>query len=197
MKFLWSGVAIMIVGVVIVWGVFLNGAKVKKNESEASPVKPSDSNIVVLQTSFGPIKIKVDPIAAPQTSENFKKLAREKFYDSLTFHRIVPEFVIQGGDPSGNGTGGPGHTVPAEIKLLHKRGSVAMARLPDQINPQRQSSGSQFYIALKDLPMLDGQYSVFGEVTAGMEIVDQIARVRVDESDKPVEPVIIKQAYLE
>lgn len=198
MRFLWSAVAIMIVGLVIIWGVFFQGAKIKKSESEATGMNQAiGSDTVVLDTNFGPIKIKVDPTAAPKTSENFKKLAAEKFYDGLTFHRVVSGFVIQGGDPKGDGTGGPGYTVPAEINLLHKRGAVAMARLGDAVNPRRDSSGSQFYICLDDLPALDGAYTVFGEVVSGLEIVEQIARVRVDENDKPVEPVIIKRAYRE
>ncbi len=199
MKFLWSAVAIMIVGLVIIWGVFFSGAKIQKSQSEATGMieQAVGSDTVVLDTNFGPIKIKVDGSAAPKTAENFKKLAAEKFYDGLIFHRVVPGFVIQGGDPNGDGTGGPGYTVPAEISLLHKRGAVAMARLPDQINPQRESSGSQFYIALEDLPALDGQYTVFGQVISGMEIVDRIASGKTDEYDKPLQPVIIEKAYLE
>lgn len=197
-KFFGSAIAILFVGLVIVWGVFFSGEKIKKSESEATSMNSQvQSNTVVLETNFGPIKIKLDESAAPKTAENFKKLAREKFYDGLTFHRVIPDFVIQGGDPNGNGTGGPGYTVEAEINLPHRRGAVAAARLPDQLNPQRESSGSQFYIALQDLPMLDGQYTVFGEVASGMEVVDLIARVRTDENDKPVEPVIIKKAYIE
>jgi peptidyl-prolyl cis-trans isomerase B (cyclophilin B) len=145
-----------------------------------------NNNLIVLETSLGNIKIKLDYDAAPKTSANFEKLVKEKFYDNLTFHRIVPGFVIQGGDPKGDGTGGPGYTVPAEIKLLHKRGSIAMARTGDEVNPNRESSGSQFYIALQDLPQLDGQYTVFGSVVEGMDVVDKIAKLNP--------PVIITSA---
>lgn len=154
------------------------------------------THMVTLETSFGPIKIELDAKAAPKTTANFEKLVKEGFYNNLTFHRIVPGFVIQGGDPKGDGTGGPGYTVPAEISLPHKRGSIAMARLSDEVNPSRASSGSQFYIALKDLPELDGQYTVFGHVVSGMEIVDQIASVKTNPvTGRPLEPVIIKKAY--
>ncbi len=138
----------------------------------------SNDKIVTLSVAgFGDIKIKVDPVSAPKTSENFIKLAKSGFYDCLTFHRIASGFVIQGGDPEGTGSGGPGYTIPAEIKLPHKKGSIAMARLGDQMNPEKASSGSQFYIALEALPMLDGQYTVFGEVISGMDIVEKIGMV--------------------
>jgi len=150
--------------------------------------------IIVLETNLGNIKIKLDSVSAPQTSANFEKLVAEKFYDNLTFHRIIPGFVIQGGDPKGDGSGGPGYTIPAEIKLLHKRGSVAMARLADQVNPKRESSGSQFYICLQDLPQLDGQYTVFGQVVEGMDVVDKISQVKTGANDKPIEPIIITSA---
>lgn len=164
----------------------------------ANRVLKKDSHMVTLETSYGPIKLELDAKVAPQTAANFEKLVKDGFYNGLTFHRIVPGFVIQGGDPKGDGTGGPGYTVPAEIKLSHKRGAVAMARLPDQVNPNRDSSGSQFYIALRDLPQLDGQYTVFGEVIAGMDIVDRIAAVQTNATtQRPLEPVIIKKAYLE
>jgi len=158
--------------------------------------KNNANNMVILETNFGNIKIKLDYDSAPKTSANFEKLVKEKFYDGLTFHRIIPGFVIQGGDSKGDGTGGTGYTVPAEIKLLHKQGSVAMARLPDQINPNRESSESQFYIVLKDLPQLDGQYTVFGQVIEGLDVVDKIAQVKTGTNDKPLEPVVIKQAYI-
>ena len=98
------------------------------------------------------------------------------FYNGLTWHRVVPDFVIQGGDPDGTGAGGPGYTVPAEIKEKHLRGSVATARTGDDVNPQRASSGSQFYICLEPQPGLDGQYTVFGGVIKGMDAVDQIQK---------------------
>lgn len=180
----------------LAWMIFFSGIVLNKKVKDTSPNSNSQNPVAVLETNFGMIEIALDKDSAPQTSANFEKLAREGFYNNLTFHRIIPGFVIQGGDPKGDGTGGPGYTIPAEIKLIHKRGAVATARLGDQVNPNRESSGSQFYIALQDLPMLDGQYTVFGQVVTGMEIVDRIAAVKTDASDKPVERVIINKAYI-
>ncbi|MBI1962754.1 MAG: peptidylprolyl isomerase [Candidatus Rokubacteria bacterium] len=118
----------------------------------------------------GEIRIEFFPADAPRTVENFATLARQGFYDGLTFHRVVPDFVVQGGCPKGNGTGGPGHTVKAEFNAQkHLRGSVAMARSQDP-----DSAGSQFYITYGPTPHLDGNYTVFGRVVAGMEHVDGI-----------------------
>ena len=183
----------------VVWMIFFSGIvlhkEVKKDVTD-SISNSTKNTAVVLETNYGNIEIALDKAAAPQTSANFEKLVKDGFYNNLTFHRIIPGFVIQGVDPQGDGTGGPGYTVPAEIKLLHKRGSIATARLGDQANPSRASSGSQFYIALQDLPMLDGQYTVFGQVTAGMDVVDKIAAVETDASDKPTNPVIINKAFI-
>jgi peptidylprolyl isomerase/peptidyl-prolyl cis-trans isomerase B (cyclophilin B) len=116
------------------------------------------------------IRMEFFPEDAPKTVENFVTLARKGFYNGLTFHRVVPDFVVQGGDPKGNGTGGPGYTIPAEFnKQKHVRGSVAMAR-----SQHPDSAGSQFYITYGPTPHLDGSYTVFGRVTIGMEHVDRI-----------------------
>jgi protein-export membrane protein SecD len=128
-----------------------------------------------ISTPKGDIIVQLDAAAAPQTVNNFVFLSEQGFYSGLTFHRVEPGFVIQGGDPLGNGSGGPGYTIPAEIGLPHVRGAIAMARLPDDVNPTRASSGSQFYIALEALPGLDGQYTVFGRVIEGMDVVQSIA----------------------
>ena len=116
------------------------------------------------------IRMEFFPADAPKTVENFVTLAKKGFYNNLTFHRVVPDFVVQGGCPKGNGTGGPGYTVPAEFnKQKHLRGSVAMAR-----SQHPDSAGSQFYICYGATPHLDGNYTVFGKVTSGMEHVDRI-----------------------
>jgi peptidyl-prolyl cis-trans isomerase B (cyclophilin B) len=128
-----------------------------------------------ISTDKGAIVVQLDVKAAPQTVNNFVFLSREGFYDGLTFHRVEPKFVIQGGDPLGNGTGGPGYTVPAEIKLPHVEGAIAMARRGDQVNPTRASSGSQFYITLAPTPFLDGGYTAFGRVIESMDVVKSIA----------------------
>ena len=118
----------------------------------------------------GEIRMEFFPEDAPRTVENFVGLAKKGFYNGLAFHRVVPGFVVQGGDPKGDGTGGPGYTVKAEFNTQkHVRGSVAMAR-----SQHPDSAGSQFYICYGPTPHLDGQYTVFGRVTAGMEHVDKI-----------------------
>jgi len=133
----------------------------------------SGEEVAVIETAKGTIVFKFYPEAAPQHVANFKKLARDGFYNGLTFHRVVPGFVIQGGDPAGNGTGGPGYKIPAEIKMKHTDGAVAAARTN---NPKKESSGSQFYICLGPQPHLDGEYTVFGQVIEGMDVVRNIAR---------------------
>src|SRR6185503_5093259 len=143
-----------------------------------------------IQTKFGDIMCEFFSGDAPKTVENFKKLASSGFYDNLVFHRIVPGFVIQGGDPNTKnyanrsrwGTGGPGWNVKAEFnKNRHSRGALSMARSQDP-----NSAGSQFFIVLKDSNFLDGQYTVFGRVTSGMEAVDKIAALKTDSMDAPI-----------
>ncbi|MEJ5198671.1 MAG: peptidylprolyl isomerase, partial [Anaerolineae bacterium] len=137
-------------------------------------IKPNTIYHATIQTAKGEIVVELFP-DAPQGVNNFVTLALNGYYDGLTFHRVEPNFVVQGGDPNGNGTGGPGYTIPAEIGHKHPRGAVAWARTSDEVNPERRSSGSQFYITLRETSFLDGQYSVFGQVVKGMEIVDQLA----------------------
>jgi peptidyl-prolyl cis-trans isomerase B (cyclophilin B) len=141
-----------------------------------------------ISTDKGDIVMELYPKVAPKTVSNFVKLAREGFYDGLTFHRVEPNFVIQGGDPNGDGTGGPGYTVEAELSnLKHETGTVAMARRGDQVNPEKASSGSQFYICLKPAPFLDNEYTIFGQVREGMDTVlritpgDTMRRVTITE----------------
>ncbi len=111
----------------------------------------------------------------PGGTNNFVTLAQNGYYDGLTFHRVEPGFVIQGGDPAGDGSGGPGYTIPAEINHLHNKGALAWARTGDQVNPEQNSSGSQFYVTLDATPFLDGGYSVFGQVIEGMDVAEKIA----------------------
>lgn len=159
---------------------------------------------VVLVTKYGEIEIELDDQAAPKHAENFLKLVERRFYIGTTFHRVIPGNLIQGGDPNskdadrGNdGLGGPGYNLDAEIKLPHKRGSVGAARLSDQVNPKRESSGSQFYICLNDMPQLDrGGYTVFGRVIRGMDVAEKIANVKRDARDNPIRPVVIEQVYI-
>jgi cyclophilin family peptidyl-prolyl cis-trans isomerase len=145
----------------------------------------------IINSNLGDIKLELYPEQAPKTVENFKELANRGFYDGLIFHRIVPNFVIQGGDPNTRdlsnrtrwGTGGPGWNIKAEFnKNKHFRGTLSMARSQDP-----DSAGSQFFIVLKDSNFLDGQYTVFGRVISGMDIVDKIASLKTDSSDAPVD----------
>jgi peptidyl-prolyl cis-trans isomerase B (cyclophilin B) len=159
-------------------------------------VTVSDHPVATIETSMGTIVVTLDHTAAPKTVENFVKLSNDGFYNGLKFHRVIPNFVIQGGDPQGDGTGGPGYTVPAEIKLTHKKGAIAMARTGDQVNPTRASSGSQFYIVVDEnaqTKSLDGQYTVFGYVTSGMDIVAKISKVPTEPGDYPLTEVLIKK----
>ena len=140
---------------------------------------------------------------APQTTANFKKLVTDGFYKKTTIHRVFPNYLVQGGDPLSKrkdrtvvGTGGPGYTLPAEIRRNHLRGSVAMGRLPNNVNPSRQSNGSQFYICLQPIPAQDGQDTVFGEVVAGLPALDEISRLQVDTNDNPIQRVEVTRAYI-
>jgi cyclophilin family peptidyl-prolyl cis-trans isomerase len=145
--------------------------------SELPPMQidPDQTYVATISTAKGNIVVQLDASAAPQTVNNFVFLAQQGFYDGLTFHRVEPGFVIQGGDPAGTGGGGPGYTVPAEIELPHVEGAIAMARRGDEVNPARASSGSQFYVTLAPTPFLDGAYTAFGHVIEGMDVVRSIA----------------------
>jgi cyclophilin family peptidyl-prolyl cis-trans isomerase len=134
------------------------------------------NKVAIISTAKGDITLELYADEAPLTVSNFIYLAKKGFYDGLTFHRVEPGFVVQGGDPAGNGSGGPGYTIEAEIvpTLKHVKGAVATARLPDQVNPEKASSGSQFYITLDETSFLDGQYTVFGKVISGMSVVEKI-----------------------
>jgi cyclophilin family peptidyl-prolyl cis-trans isomerase len=144
--------------------------------------KQVKQSAVITMEKGGEIKIDFFPADAPKTVENFVKLAKQGFYDGLTFHRVEPGFVVQGGDPKGTGMGGPGYTIKAEFnKQPHARGAVAMARTNDP-----DSAGSQFYIVLAPANFLDGKYTVFGTVTSGMDVVDKI---RVGDKMKSVKIV--------
>lgn len=182
---------------------------------------------VLIRTGMGDIRVRLYD-ETPRHRDNFLKLAAEGFFDSLLFHRVIPDFMIQGGDPNSKsapagtvlGGGGPGYTIPAEIRFPHLRGALAAARLPDQVNPQRESSGSQFFIvtgtpqtdesldqweqrlgtkfspewraqykAKGGTPQLDNQYTVFGEVVSGLEVLDRLVAVPRDANDRPLDDI--------
>ena len=151
--------------------------------------------VTITMDDGGVITLELYPNIAPETVNNFVSLVNKGFYDGLSFHRIIPGFMIQGGDPLGNGTGGPGYSIKGEFKsngfrndLRHERGVISMARAMDP-----NSAGSQFFIMHADAPHLDGSYAAFGKVIDGMGVVDSIASVRTNMfNDAPVTPVIIK-----
>ncbi len=175
--------------------------------AQAAPLGP---DVAVLQIQIGKEKtpqrvvIGLHDESAPLTVANFKELIRKKFYNGMRFQRVLPGAFVQTGDPTSRygqsdrtGTGGPGYTVPAEIKLQHEKGSVAMARLPDAINPAKNSNGSQFYVCLKPLPKLDGEYTVFGEVLEGLDILDDISNQPTNSNDFPLPKIVIKSIVIE
>src|SRR5687767_7590800 len=146
-----------------------------------------------MQTNLGAIEIELFDEDAPKTVENFRKLTADGFYDGLGFHRIIRDFMIQGGCPQGTGTGGPGYTFEDEINQ-HKivRGALAMA------NAGPNTNGSQFFIVTTDeAPWLDGKHTVFGRVTGGMDVVDRIGSTKTDGRDRPVEPIGLETIQVE
>ncbi|WP_031271224.1 peptidylprolyl isomerase [Clostridium punense] len=145
------------------------------------------------------IKIELFPDIAPNTVRNFLSLSNKGFYNGLTFHRVIPGFMIQGGDPKGNGTGGPDYSIFGEFNsngfnnpLKHTRGVISMAR-----SKSKNSAGSQFFIMHEDYPSLDGEYAAFGNVIEGLDVVDEIATVEKGANDKPVNDVKIKTITVE
>ncbi len=148
---------------------------------------------------YGDIVLEMDYKNAPVSASNFVSLCSSGFYNGLTFHRIIKGFMIQGGDPLGNGMGGPGYSIKGEFRangvkndLSHKRGVISMAR-----SASFDSAGSQFFICDKDDTFLDGQYSAFGKVISGMEVVDKIAKQKKSPSDRPLTPIVIEEAIVE
>jgi cyclophilin family peptidyl-prolyl cis-trans isomerase len=181
--------------------------------------KKAKEAAAVLQAAFEPATLPENPVFELKTSEgtmiirlysetplhrdNFIKLAAERFYDNILFHRVINEFMIQCGDPESRtatpeqklGSGGPGYTVPAEFVpgLVHKKGALAAARTGDSVNPEKASSGSQFYIVHNEAACrrLDGNYTVFGEVIEGLDVIDRIASVQTGPADRPVKDIRI------
>ncbi len=155
--------------------------------------------IVIEMENGKTIELELYPQYAPESCANFEKLVKQGFYDGLTFHRVIPGFMIQGGCPLGTGTGGPGWHIKGEFAsngftqntLKHTRGVLSMARsmMPD-------SAGSQFFIMHEDAPHLDGDYAAFGKVVSGIEVVDEIASAPTDYNDKPTTPQVMKRVYI-
>ena len=170
-----------------------------KNYSKEEIKKMTDTTAVI-DTKFGKIELKFFPELAPNHVNNFIDLAKNGFYDGTTFHRVIPGFMIQGGDPNTkdpdrkkHGMGGPGYAVKAEFNQTpHKRGILSMARSSDP-----DSAGSQFFICVGDAPFLDRQYTAFGQVTSGMDVADKIVSQPRDKQDNPLERVEIKVQLIE
>ena len=188
-----------IVGVVILVGI---GFLLFNNNSDSSNnMSASSDPIAVIETTYGIIVIQLFPDVAPGHVDNFVRLANEGYYDGTTFHRVIPGFMIQGGDPNskdddrsndgqgGHSANGPNTFVNAEFSqdLTHKRGILSMARAQDP-----NSAGSQFFIVVADSNFLDRQYSIFGEVIEGMDVVDKIVNVKKDSADNPLEKITMK-----
>ena len=175
-------------------------APIPEAENQAERVNQQEpgqlEQLATIETDFGNIVLRLFPQTAPGHVENFIKLAKEGFYDGTTFHRVIPGFMIQGGDPntkdedrSNDGQGGPGFNIKAEFSNTpHRRGILSMARSPS--GPD--TAGSQFFIVVSDSLFLDGQYSVFGEVIEGMDVVDRIVNAPTDGNDNPIDRIVIK-----
>jgi len=181
----------------------VNSQTIKERKNKGKIMEQKDTlqkTKVLIQTSLGDITLELYNDKAPKHVANFTKLANDNYYSGTTFHRVIPGFMIQGGDPnskdddrSNDGAGGPDYNVDAEIGMPHERGVIAAARQGDQVNPRKQSSGSQFYITVAKVAFLDGQYSVFGKVISGMEIVDKIVAVPRDPRDNPIDKILINK----
>ena len=176
--------------------------EVEKQEDNKNQMQSNSMNNpkAIIETKYGNIVIELLPDVAPKHVENFIKLSKDGFYDGTTFHRVIPGFMIQGGDPnskdndrSNDGMGGPGYTINAEFsEISHKRGILSMARSNDP-----NSAGSQFFIVVKDSGQLDRQYTVFGRVIEGMDVADKIVSVEKDGNDNPLEKVEMKIRIVE
>jgi peptidyl-prolyl cis-trans isomerase B (cyclophilin B) len=181
-------------------GFALRAGEVKHREFNEKEIQKMSNTKAVIETMFGKIELRFFPEVAPNHVENFIRLAKEGFYDKTVFHRVIPGFMIQGGDPNSkspnrarHGTGGPGYNLKAEFnKKKHKRGIVSMAR-----SGHPDSAGSQFFICVADASYLDGQYTVFGEVVSGMDVVDKIVSQKRDRRDNPLERVEMELKVIE
>lgn len=175
-------------------------AETRNKKFTKEEIKKMSETTAVIETKFGNIELKFFPEVAPNHVNNFIELAKKGFYDGTIFHRVIPGFMIQGGDPnsknpdkSSHGTGGPGHTVKAEFSdKAHKRGALSMAR-----SGHPDSAGSQFFICVGDARFLDKQYSVFGEAVSGLDVVDKIVSQPRDSKDNPNERIEMKVKVIE
>lgn len=186
-------------GLFIVFSILIVSCDKNENE-EVNPPQPTKYEVVKVNTDYGDFMIWLYDTTVLH-KQNFLELTKTGFYNNLIYHRVVYDFVIQGGDPEGTGYGGPGYTIPAEIVdgIHHNYGAVGAARLPDNVNPDRESNGSQYYIVSDPdgEAFLDGNYTVFGTVFSGMDVVFEISEVAVDSNDRPINDVLMKMLTIE
>ncbi len=182
--------------IILLWFAILAGGAGSALAGEKAKVAPVPvDEIAVIETKFGNIEVEFFEDKAPGHVKNFKTLAKTGFYNGTLFHRVIPGFMIQGGDPNSknpdrsmHGTGGPGYSIKAEFNSTkHDRGVLSMARSQDP-----NSAGSQFFVVVKEAPFLDGQYTAFGKVIKGMEVADKIVNAPRDGNDNPLEPIQMK-----
>ncbi len=198
-QLLFYAVGILVVVLVVIGTISLFGSNDAEESAGADYSDVTRPVATIMLDSGEVIMVELDPTAAPNTVKNFIALASEGFYDGLIFHRVIPDFMIQGGCPLGQGTGGPGYSIRGEFSdnnhenpLTHTRGVISMAR-----SNHPDSAGSQFFVMVASAPHLDGYYAAFGRVTEGMEAVDRIVSVDSDPSDKPLEDQVIVSITIE
>lgn len=189
----------LFIGAITVALLSLVGCSSNNKENNTNVSQENLPTATISIKDFGDVEVELYPNIAPNTVNNFISLANDGFYDGTTFHRVIKDFMIQGGDPDGNGTGGPGYSIKGEFTnngfqndLAHTEGVISMARsyMPD-------SAGSQFFIMTSTSPHLDGEYAAFGKVTDGMDVVREIENIETDSSDMPVNTVTIESVKVD
>ena len=187
-----SFMASLLIGMLALVGCSKTSDTTNNDEVRTPPKELPVATITI--KDYGTVEAELYPHIAPNTVNNFISLANSGFYDGLTFHRVIKDFMIQGGDPAGNGTGGPGYSIKGEFTsngfnndLAHTEGVLSMAR-----SQAKDSAGSQFFIMTQESPHLDGEYAAFGKVTKGMDIIHKIENVETDAMDKPIKDVVIE-----
>lgn len=194
-------VAVILIFALIVSGCGQNPSNGNQTGSNSTPSELPNPVVTIEMDNGDKMKVELYPVVAPNTVNNFVSLVEKGFYDGIIFHRVIPGFMLQGGDPTGTGTGGPGYAIPGEFEsngfennLKHDRGVISMAR-----SQSPDSAGSQFFLMHEDSPHLDGSYAAFGKVIEGIEIVDKIASVETTGApqDRPLEEQKMKKVTVE
>jgi peptidyl-prolyl cis-trans isomerase A (cyclophilin A) len=170
-----------------------DGMKFSDMKKQTEAVPSEKNRYAVIQTNMGTIKFELYEDRVPLTTGNFIKLAQRGFYDGIIFHRVINGFMIQGGDPLGNGTGGPGYSIKDEFSPMLRHDSEGIVSMA---NAGPDTGGSQFFITLEKTPWLDGKHAVFGKVVEGMDVVRAIGKVKTGANDKPIEPVVMEKVTI-